>query len=106
MHSRLAGQTDEYAVESPPSPWWLTAKRLFDPPWPAIDRVDEIAIVALVALVATYAVIPGVAQELSPNRGIGRRAVPPIELFQVAGIAHNHAVDLGAGCYWAPWLWH
>ena len=41
--------------------------------------------------------MPGVAQELSPNRRHRRaRVVPPIEYFEIAGIAHTHAADRGA----------
>lgn len=66
-----------------------------------IDGGLRIGLVVLLALVAVYAVVPGVAQELAPleaARGSGPavRLVPPIEQFEIAGIAHGHAADRGA----------
>ena len=35
-------------------------------------------------------------EELSPTEVVGKRVVSPIEQFEIAGIAHRHAVDRGA----------
>jgi hypothetical protein len=69
--------------------------------WMHVDHVVLMGLVALVVLLATYAVVPGVAQELAPleaPRGAGPavRVVPPIERFQIAGIANAHAAGRGA----------
>ena len=78
--------------------WWREVRRWFRrgaKPQAAFVDVDDavlVGLVALVVLVATYAVVPGVAQELAPleaPRGArpAVRVVPPIAQFQIAGIA-------------------
>ena len=80
-----------------PQPGWMTTSvKILDSPWPAIDRITAIVVAALLAGVALYAVAPGAAQELSPTEVVGKRVVSPIEQFEIAGIAHRHAVDRGA----------
>ncbi len=99
---RLAEERAEFVVEPPAPGWFLTGGQLLSPPWPAVDHVIEVALVALVVLVATYAVVPGVAQELAPLEAARSaaapavRAVPPIDDWQVAGIDHTHAAGRGA----------
>ncbi len=97
----VAEERAEFVVAPPAPNWFITGGRLLSPPWPAVDHVIEVLLVALVAVVATYAVVPGVAQELAPleaARGAGPvvRDVPPIETWQLAGIDHTHAAGRGA----------
>jgi hypothetical protein len=63
--------------------------------WFEVDRVMAVVITAVMAMVAVYAVVPGVAQELSPAM-TGTYTPQPIEKFELAGIAHHHAIDRGA----------
>jgi len=76
--------------------WAKVGARIIDPPWPAVDHVVSIAVVVMMALIATYAVMPGIAQELSPTMVVGSRGVTPIEQFQIAGIPHVPCYDRGA----------
>ncbi len=58
----------------------------------SVDRLVLAGAVALVAWLATSAIVPGISQELSPVTGPGGvRAVPPIEMFELFGVAHAGA---------------
>jgi hypothetical protein len=73
--------------------------------WEAyFSRVEQIAVAAVAVLfvaIACYAAAPGVMQELTPvgtPRGDGPavRLVPPLEMFELAGVSHAHAAGRGA----------
>jgi len=81
-----------------------TARWLIEPPWPSLDRLTTWgAVLALVSL-AVYGVVPGVAQELSPQsfaqrfelQWVADRPVPPASSFEVAGIPHDSALGRGS----------
>ncbi len=94
--------------------WNRKATRLLNPEWPSVDRFVTGAMVLLLALLATYAIVPGVAQELSPQRRVTSstqtsvtaavageaaspaRQVPAAERFEIVGIPHAAAMDSGA----------
>jgi len=64
-------------------------------PWLAVDRVTNVALAGWLVLLGTYAVAPGVAQELSPGGG-SQRVVGSIEAFALPEIPHGHAQGGGA----------
>ena len=94
--TRHAGETTNEVITPQPSAWLTTAARLFNPSWPAIDRVVVTGLVTLAVGMAIYAAAPGAAQEWSPTDVPGERAVPAIERFELAGIPHAHAAGRGA----------
>jgi hypothetical protein len=89
--ARAEARRGAHIIESLSPQWIDGAKHLLETPWPAINQVVEVALVVLVTILATYAVAPGVAQELSLVEVAGERVPPSIASFEVPGIAHAHA---------------
>jgi hypothetical protein len=92
---RAIANRAEQVVDTRRRGWLDALSSLFDPPWPTVDRVVEVVVIGLLLLVAIYAASPGIAQELSPTQAAGDRVVTPIEQFEIAGIAHIHAAQIG-----------
>lgn len=92
---RWSRRDGEQGGSSTQSNWANVGARLLDPPWPTVDHIESLAVVFVMALIAVYAVMPGVAQELSPVAAIGSHAAAPIEQFEIAGVPHVHAFDRG-----------
>ena len=88
---RLAGarraQT-EPAGQSSSSVTWLSMALRTD--WVHVDRVVVGVALLLLILLAIHAVVPGIAQELSPVVGLSR-VVPSATQFQLLGLPHAPA---------------
>ncbi len=92
------------ARRQPPSALLSTANALLEPPWPAFDRVLRGFLVAIVVAMAIYGVAPDVAREMSPRDLAARlagtdglhRVVPPASAFEISGIPHDHALQIGS----------
>ena len=71
---------------------------LLDQSYLSIDRVLQIALFCLLLLLAIYAVVPGVAQELTPleEPGLATRVVPLSSSFTLSDVSVEHAQGKGA----------
>lgn len=67
-------------------------------PWSAFDRSVATGMFALVCAMAVYAVLPGVAQELSPSIDSATRVPAAIASFELPHISSAHAA--GTGSWW------
>ena len=83
-HRLQAAQT----VNGTSSDTWLST--VLRPDWVHVDRLAVVAALVLMGLLTIQAVVPGVAQELSPVVGQSR-VVPPAEEFQLLGLPHEPA---------------
>jgi len=89
--ARVRARREESVIASTAPTWMDAVTRLMESPWPSVDSVVEAALVVLVVALATYAVVPGVAQELSPLEAAGDRAPPLVTKFEIPGIEHARA---------------
>ncbi len=72
--------------------------------WYSFDRIMRPALIVLATALSLYAAAPGVMRELTPrniSRALtgetaGNRIVPPLSLFEIAGVSHVHAYGAGA----------
>ena len=89
--------------------WKASATWLLYPAWPSVDTICSRMVVVLLALMSVYAVVPGMAQELSPQTEFSRtravwgttedaavRNVPAAELFEFDQFPHVAAMGWGA----------
>jgi hypothetical protein len=95
--ARSGARREESVIESTTPAWINAARRLLETSWPSVDRIVEAALVVLGVALATYAVLPGVAQELSLMEVAGERVAPQLTRFEIPGIAHARAAG--------PWAW-
>lgn len=106
----LDGSHDTEATTLPAVSRW---HYLVNPPWPGVDRVMSGIVVLVLVATCIYAVVPGVAQELSPRTefsrtsaqlslGDSQRLVPAAELFELPGIPHRAA--MGPMSWWLTGL--
>ncbi len=67
--------------------WWLRTVRSG---WPSVDRIALVVAGMLLVLLAIHAVVPGIAQELSPRVG-EQRVIPSPEAYQFMQLPHEPA---------------
>lgn len=83
------------------SPVREMARHLLFAPRARLDRVGTVVVLVGLIILASYAVLPGVAQELSPRLAASAsapRIVPALSQFELPNIPHAHAQ--GAGTWW------
>ncbi len=90
---RSAGAAEQSVV--------VRTERILSSPWVAVDRWIAGGLVVLLLGIGTYAVWPGVCQELAPrdsnSLAVGTvRSVPAIERFALPTILHEHAGQVGS----------
>ncbi|MCO6044685.1 hypothetical protein NG895_12275 [Aeoliella sp. ICT_H6.2] len=68
------------------------------PPWATFDRFAGGLLFTLTILLASYAVYPGMAQELSPSVEAGARVPVPLSVLELPSVSSHHAGG------WGSWL--
>lgn len=99
-------------ARTPSRTWLADMRQLLSPPWPACDRVVGWLVLLALVTIAVYGAVPGVAQELSPRalavdleiaRGVAvpatGRVVPALVHFEIPGIPHGHALEIGSWAF-------
>ena len=81
-----------------PSSWRSQLQCFLDEPAVSLDRVYRAAILLLLIVLTTYAVMPGIAQELATRDqpGMALRHVTPLSHFEIEGIFSQRAAGIGS----------